>query len=161
MESLESYPASRLDDRSRRAWAELCARHAPALDAVADEARLVHADFNPKNLLVASEESGWRVAAVLDWEFSFSGCPYADAANMMRFAGGYPPAYPAAFTEAFAACQPPDLPPPASWLYLGRVFDMFALSDLVTRPAGHAVADEAAAVIRSWLESGVPDAVSQ
>jgi len=42
------------------------------------------------------------------------------------------------------------------WDYLGRVLDMFALSDLVTRPAGHAVADQAARQIRLWVASGVP-----
>jgi hypothetical protein len=38
------------------------------------------------------------------------------------------------------------------------VFDMFALSDLVTRPEGHEVADQAAEVIREWVAEGVPDA---
>ena len=33
---------------------------------------------------------------------------------------------------------------------------MFALSDLVTRPAGHPVADRAAAQIRRWIANGVP-----
>lgn len=33
---------------------------------------------------------------------------------------------------------------------------MFALSDLVTRPEGNPVADQAAAVIRRWLADGVP-----
>jgi hypothetical protein len=34
--------------------------------------------------------------------------------------------------------------------------DMFALSDLVTRPVGHPVADEAAGEIRRWLADGIP-----
>jgi len=44
------------------------------------------------------------------------------------------------------------------WDYLGRVLDMFALSDLVTRPPGHSVADQAAGQIRRWIANGVPGA---
>jgi hypothetical protein len=36
---------------------------------------------------------------------------------------------------------------------------MFALSDLMTRPAGHAVADQAAEQIRHWVRHGVPNDV--
>jgi hypothetical protein len=60
------------------------------------------------------------------------------------------------FCSGFAEQQPADLPLPADWPYLGRLLDMFALSDLVTRPAGHPVADRAAVEIRRWLASGVP-----
>jgi Ser/Thr protein kinase RdoA (MazF antagonist) len=134
----------------------LCAAEADALKAVDGQARLVHADLNPKNLLVSRTDAGWRVDALLDWEFSFSGCPYGDAANMVRFGADYPAGFVAGFVAGFAAHQPADLAPPADWLYLGRVLDMFALSDLVTRPAGHQVADQAAAVIRQWADGGVP-----
>ncbi len=116
----------------------------------------MHADLNPKNLLVKRASDGWLVTAVLDWEFSFSGCPYGDAANMVRFAADYPPAFADGFLDGFASHQPAGLPLPGDWLYLGRVLDMFALSDLVTRPAGHSVADQAASQIRRWLASGVP-----
>jgi hypothetical protein len=34
--------------------------------------------------------------------------------------------------------------------------DMFALTDLITRPEGHPVADRAAAEIRRWLRDGIP-----
>lgn len=151
-------PDSRLDPATRKAWRELCAAHAPALASVDGQARLVHADANPKNILVKRLRSGWRVAAVLDWEFSFSGCPYADAANMLRFAGGYPAGFADGFRSGFAGHQPGGCPLAADWAYLGRVFDMFALSDLVARPGANPVADEAAAEIRRWVQNGVPDA---
>jgi hypothetical protein len=98
------------------------------------------------------------VDAVLDWEFSFSGSPYADFGNMTRFSGDYPARFTDGFRTGFAEHQPPDLPRAADWAYLGRVLDMFALSDLVTRPAGHAVADQAAGQIRRWISDGIPDA---
>jgi hypothetical protein len=99
---------------------------------------------------------GWRVDAVLDWEFSFSGCPYADAANMTRFSDDYPADFTEGFRSGFARHQPAGLPCARDWAYLGHVLDMFALSDLVTRPAGHSVADQAAGRIRRWIADGVP-----
>jgi aminoglycoside phosphotransferase (APT) family kinase protein len=149
-------PAGRLDDAARRAWVELCAAHAPALAAADGYSRLVHADINPKNILVARADGGWRVAALLDWEFSYSGCPYADAANMARFGDDYPAGFLDGFRDGFAGRLPA---PAGNWGYLGRVLDMFALSDLVTRPAGHAVADRAAQQMRQWLSHGVPETV--
>jgi Ser/Thr protein kinase RdoA (MazF antagonist) len=149
-------PPGRLDQATANAWTALCGTEADALLAVDEQARLVHADLNPKNLLVARAGAGWRVSALLDWEFSFSGCPYGDAANMIRFGADYPAGFVTGFVDGFAAHQPAELPLPDDWLYLGRVLDMFALSDLVTRPAGHQVADQAAGVIRQWARDGVP-----
>jgi aminoglycoside phosphotransferase (APT) family kinase protein len=151
---MDAVPAERLDPGARRAWAQLCAVHAPALTAVDGQARLVHADANPKNILVTRVGGGWRVDAVLDWEFSFSGCPYADAANMLRFSDDYPAGFTAGFRAGFAGHQPAGLPRAANWDYLGRVLDMFALSDLVTRPPGHPVADQAAGLIRQRIAHG-------
>lgn len=141
-----------LDAVTREAWAALCATHAPALTAVDARSRLVHSDLNPKNILVTRASEGWRVDAVLDWEFSYSGCPYADAANLTRFGADYPEDFLAGFHAAFAD----GLPAGRDWAYLGRVLDMFALSDLVTRPVGHPVADQAAALIQRWVATGIP-----
>jgi len=149
-------PQARLDPVTRQAWAGLCAVHAPALTAIDHHARLVHADVNPKNFLVTRASGGWRVDAVLDWEFSFAGCTYGDAANMARFGADYPAPFRTGFLDAFAEHQPADLPLQKNWRYLGHVLDMFALSDLVTRPPGHLVADQAAGVIRRWVAEGVP-----
>ncbi len=148
-------PEGRLDLSERNDWAELCATHAPALSAVDHHARLVHSDMNPKNLLITRTPTGWQVAAVLDWEFSYSGCPFADAANMMRFDRDYPPSFVHAFADAFSDHLPEDLDTP-DFGYLGRVLDMFALSDLLTRPPGHPIADQAAEQVRQWLAQGVP-----
>jgi hypothetical protein len=148
-------PEGRLGPGERDACIDLCREHAPALQRIDDQSRLVHADANPKNVLVSRGPEGWRVDAVLDWEFSFSGSPYADAANMTRFGGDYPLGFSDGFQSGFGASQSDNSN--KDWAYLGRVMDMFALSDLVTRPAGHPVADRAAAEIRRWLAEGVPD----
>lgn len=150
-------PADRLDGATRRAWVQLCAAHASALDRIDGHTRLVHADINPKNILVSRVGRGWRVDALLDWEFSYSGSPYADAGNMARFGADYPAGFLDGFRAGFAERPPADLPLVDDWAYLGRVLDMFALSDLTTRPVGHAVADQAAEQIRRWVGHGVPD----
>jgi aminoglycoside phosphotransferase (APT) family kinase protein len=155
---METVPEERLGPNARRAWVDLCVAHAPALAAIDGHARLVHADANPKNILVTRAGDDWRVDAVLDWEFSFAGCSYADAANMTRFSGEYPAHFTDGFRAGFAAHQPDGLPRVSDWDYLGHVLDMFALSDLVTRPPGHPVADEAAREIRRWIADGVPGA---
>ncbi|WP_305784449.1 phosphotransferase family protein [Symbioplanes lichenis] len=146
---MDRVPEGRLDDRTRREWIQLCTEEAPRLADVDTVARLAHADVNPKNILVAGDGTGWRVTAVLDWEFAYSGCPYGDAANMVRFGGDYPAGFVAGFEAGFAGHQPADLPLHEDWARIGRVLDMFALSDLVTRAPGHVVADQAAAVITS------------
>ncbi|MEV6487932.1 phosphotransferase [Actinoplanes sp. NPDC051633] len=148
-------PSSRLDTATLSAWVDLCAEHAPALSAVEHQACLAHGDINPKNILVSHADGSWRVDALLDWEFSYSGSPYADAANMARFGADYPPDFMPAFAAGFASGLT-DLPPVDEWPYIGRVFDMFALTDLTTRPEGHEVADQAAAIIRQWTKTGVP-----
>lgn len=150
-------PDERLDEATRTAWIDLCGANAPALTRVDDHARLVHSDANPKNILVTRVRRGWRVDAILDWESSFSGCAYADAANMLRFGADYPAGFADGFRTAFAEQGPEGDPRPDDWAYLGRVTDMFALSDLVTRPPGHPVADRAAVVIRNQVAHGIPD----
>ncbi|GAB2945111.1 hypothetical protein GCM10027280_37410 [Micromonospora polyrhachis] len=154
---LAATDVARLDPATQQAWRDLCVTHAPALARVDEHSRLVHGDINPKNILVTRTRNGWRVDAVLDWEFSYSGCPYGDAANMMRFGADYPAPYLDGFRSAFAAYLPADLPSAEEWAYLGRVLDMFALSDLITRPAENPVADQAAAQIRRWVADGLPD----
>lgn len=156
---MAAVPEGRLDGGTRRAWVELCAAHSSALEGVDGHTRLVHADINPKNILVSRVGGGWRVDALLDWEFSYSGCPYGDAANMARFGADYPAGFLDGFRAGFAERQPADLALVEDWAYVGRVLDMFALSDLVTRPVGHAVADQAAEQVRRWVGSGVPDRV--
>ncbi|MEU1746647.1 phosphotransferase [Micromonospora arida] len=156
---MAAVPDGRLDGDTRRAWVRLCAAHAAALEGIDGHARLVHADVNPKNILVSRVRGGWQVDALLDWEFSYSGCPYGDAANMARFGADYPAGFLDGFRAGFAEQQPADLPLHQNWIYVARVLDMFALSDLLTRPVGHAVADQAAEQVRRWVWHGVPDSV--
>ncbi|MDN5855866.1 MAG: phosphotransferase [Actinomycetia bacterium] len=148
---MESTPDARLGPSARCAWVDLCTKHAPALAEVDDQSRLVHSDFNPKNIMVTRTEVGWRVASLLDWEFAYAGCRYADAGNMLRHADAYPIAYVDGFRAGYAAGSPVGV----DWEYLGAVIDMFALSDLVTRPGVHPIADLAATRIRALIANAL------
>lgn len=61
------------------------------------QTHLVHADFDPPNLLVDRCDDQWKISGVLDWEFAYSGSPLTDVANMLRYAHHMPPTYEASF----------------------------------------------------------------
>lgn len=69
----------------QRAWWRLIEGEAACLSGLETEASLVHADANPKNVLVTRHEDGWRVTALLDWEFALSGPSLMDLGNLLRF----------------------------------------------------------------------------
>lgn len=62
-----------------------------------NEKHLVHADFDPTNILVDNVNDTWKITGVLDWEFSFSGSPLWDVANMLRYAHKMPPQFESSF----------------------------------------------------------------
>ncbi len=121
-------------------------RAAPELAAVAGSRRLVHADYNPKNLLAARRDGRWQVAAVLDWEFAFSSSPLIDVGNMLRFPR--PPAFAPAFVDGFRSGGG-DLPP--QWRRLSQALDLFSLADFLTRPVEHRYFGRAIERIRALL----------
>ncbi len=51
---------------------------------------MVHADFDPANILVEKINGDWQISAILDWEFAFSGSVRWDVANMLRYAHHMP-----------------------------------------------------------------------
>jgi aminoglycoside phosphotransferase (APT) family kinase protein len=108
--------------------------------------QLVHSDFNPKNLLAVRADGRWSVSAVLDWEFAFSGSPLHDIGNMLRFE--QPPGFAAGFADGFRDGGG-DLPP--DWRPVSAALDLFALADLLTRPAGHPYFGKAVSAVRARL----------
>lgn len=63
------------------------------------EKNLVHADFDPANILVVEQGKGWQISGILDWEFAFSGSSLCDAANMLRYAHQMPTWFEEGFLE--------------------------------------------------------------
>jgi aminoglycoside phosphotransferase (APT) family kinase protein len=125
--------AGHLSDDEQRKLVLFAERGASALEVLHGSRKLVHADFNPKNLLVRQDDGGhWVVAAVLDWEFAFSSTPLYDVGNMLR------DPRPAAFRDAFlAGFRDGGGSLPADWRQLSQALDLYSLADLLTRPVDH------------------------
>lgn len=103
---------------------------APRLAALDGERRLVHGDFNSPNLMVRRVDGRWRVVAVLDWEYAFSGSPLFDVGNFLRYERSARPLREPSFSSAFlegGGVLPED------WRRVSRVVDLTSLCEILTR----------------------------
>ncbi|GLY30502.1 phosphotransferase [Kineosporia sp. NBRC 101731] len=125
------YSSRVLDGHQRRGLLALALRSTHWVDAVAGARHLVHGNFSPKNILVRQVRGRWEVAAVLDWEFAFSGSPLTDVGNMLRFAEDGPREYGAGFADGYTGAGG-ELP--ENWLEIARALDLFALADILAHP---------------------------
>jgi GrpB-like predicted nucleotidyltransferase (UPF0157 family)/aminoglycoside phosphotransferase (APT) family kinase protein/GNAT superfamily N-acetyltransferase len=94
------------------------------------ESHLVHADFDPANILVDFTEGEWKISAVLDWEFSFSGSILWDVATMMRYAHQMPQDFQDAF---IAGLMSQGITLPATWRLCVHLLNLLSLLDCLTR----------------------------
>lgn len=145
----EGNAAGHLTDTEQRELRAYAARMTPLLEAVHGSRRLVHSDFNPKNLLVVHNE----ISGVLDWEFAFSGPPLTDVGNMLR--DPRPPGFAEAFIAGFEGAGG-FLPP--GWRQMSKAIDLYALADFLRRPPSHRYFQRSIARIRDLLESEPPGA---
>ncbi len=102
--------------------------HAQLLDELAGEATLVHADFNPHNILVKQQNNSWHVAAVLDWEFAFAGPSLFDIGNMLRNEHRRPHVFASQFIAGFTAAGGRL---PENWQTQIKLLDLLSLCDLL------------------------------
>ncbi len=93
--------------------------------------RLVHSDFNLKNLLVAEQDGFWQVKAVLDWEFAHAGSPLVDLGNFFRFEKDLPPALFEGFLQTYQA-EAGALP--VQWRAQARLLDLAAICNFLDSP---------------------------
>jgi fructokinase len=128
--------------------------HAHLLDELEGQADLVHADFNPHNILVEQHDDKWKVTAVLDWEFAFAGPPLFDIGNMLRNDHRMPPVFVSQFIAGFteAGSQLPH-----NWRKQIKLLDLLNLCDLLphTKP-GDATSSDLVELIQrtvSWNEA--------
>lgn len=137
-----------LSAREQRALLRLAADSAPLVSAVATADHLVHSDFNAKNVVVRPGDSCWRVSAVLDWEYAFSGSPLFDMGNMLRFPQDLPPGFshrlPAAYQDNGGAL-------PEQWREISQALELFALSDLLTRSPDHPMFGKTVTALRNRI----------
>jgi aminoglycoside phosphotransferase (APT) family kinase protein len=123
--NLEQRMPAELRDRT----SDLVWRWAPQLARLDEKARLVHGDFNGRNLLVRRLAGRWRVVAVLDWEFAVSGSPLGDLGNFLRYERAARPLaephFSAGYLHAGGAL-------PGDWRRLARVLDLAAICESLT-----------------------------
>ncbi|MGK5685175.1 phosphotransferase family protein [Actinoplanes sp. URMC 104] len=145
----EGNAGGHLGEQEQSALREWAARAARELAVLKGSRRLVHSDYNPKNLLAVAEGGRWRVAAVLDWEFAFSSSPLVDVGNMLRFPTphAYADGFVAGFRDGGGAL-------PEGWRRLSRALDLFALADFLTRPVDHRYFGRAIERIRALVAAG-------
>jgi len=142
-------------DTAERLW-QLTGQHAPLLNALAGEAHLVHADANPKNVVVKRTPEGWHLGAVLDWEFAYSGASLTDLGNLLRFEprGGQdsaaPSAYAAGVVRGWVAGGGSTQ---ANFLAMARTLDLYSLLEFVNRPEA-ALHPAAASLLQRTVASG-------
>ena len=90
---------------------------------------LVHSDFGNRNILVNEVCGHWKVVAVLDWEFSFSGSPLLDVGHFLRYELRDSPLREPHFSQSFLehGGQLPE-----NWREIVRVIDLTALVECLT-----------------------------
>jgi aminoglycoside phosphotransferase (APT) family kinase protein len=115
-------------------FAAVCSQRWPEMR---HEARLVHGDFNPTNILVDGDE----VTAIVDWEWAHSGNPLGDLANLLRARDEFP--LPQAFIDGVlqgladgGVRMPHDWREQANWLDLLSACEF--LTSTADRPQIHA-----------------------
>lgn len=111
---------------------------------------LTHADFGGSNILVSCSADEWRVAAILDWEFAFSGMPYFDFGNLLRPGLGsvkpFVDGIEAGYRESGGSL-------PSQWLKISRIADLSAWAEFLTRAdPGETLIEDARAMISSTIE---------
>lgn len=112
---------------------------------------LVHSDFGGSNILVRPAAAGWEVAAVLDWEFAFSGSPFFDLGNLLRPSLANLPGFGQAVYEGYRAAGGVL---PAEWRRMSRLADLLAWADFLNRPNSNAaLIGDAKAIIRQTILS--------
>ena len=90
---------------------------------------LVHSDFGNRNILVNEVNGQWKVVAVLDWEFSFSGSPLLDVGHFLRYELLEAPLREPYFSQSFVE-HGGHLP--ENWRDIVRVIDLTALVEHLT-----------------------------
>jgi aminoglycoside phosphotransferase (APT) family kinase protein len=97
-----------------------------------DEAasNLVHADFDPANILVTEVNGKIEVSGILDWEFSFAGSSLCDVANMLRYAHQIPNNYQESFLKGLRGSG---YELPSSWQITVNLLNIVSLLDCLVR----------------------------
>lgn len=94
------------------------------------QSHLVHADYDPANILVDKIEEKWKITSILDWEFAHSGPTLLDVANMLRYAHHMPPIFEEAFLQGL---KQGSVTLPENWRISIHLLNVSALLDCLIR----------------------------
>jgi aminoglycoside phosphotransferase (APT) family kinase protein len=148
--NLERRVPAELRDRIHKLVWPWAARLA-SLDA---DPRLVHGDFNRRNLVARQVAGRWAVVAVLDWEFAIASSPLADIENFLRYElDAHPlaePHFSTGFTQAGGAL-------PEDWRRVGRLVGLTATCESLTHDdLPEDIATELVELVRATVENREP-----
>jgi fructokinase len=120
----------RLDADVRARVHALAWARAPELTRLQTETCLVHGDFNNRNIIVRRERAGWRVAALLDWEFARSGSPLFDIASFLQYEHLHRPSREPHFSRGY---QRAGGKLPEAWWQLARIVGLSRQCETLTQ----------------------------
>jgi fructokinase len=144
----------RMAVEARERTSRLVWKWAPEVADLEGESCLVHGDFGKQNLLVRKSAGRWIAAAILDWEFAFSGSPLADVGHFLRYERASRPVAEPHFSEGYARAGGKL---PKNWRQLARLLDLTALCESLTHdelPAD--VEAELVELVRASVEGREP-----
>jgi Ser/Thr protein kinase RdoA (MazF antagonist) len=98
--------------------------------SIPNSTRLIHCDYNLKNILIRKVGSAWKVAGVLDWEFALAGSPLVDIGNFLRFEAELPPGFGESFIRGYLSSSSGL---PANWRDVARLLDLAAMVNFLER----------------------------
>jgi aminoglycoside phosphotransferase (APT) family kinase protein len=148
---MDGLGGARLGRHLTEAVLALADREGTRLDGWRVAPCLVHADFNPSNILLRDDaDDGCTVAGILDWEFALSGPPGLDFGNLLRPPLGDDTAFADGLAHGYRAAGGllPD-----DWRRAAQIADLFAWADIVSRPhTAPAIVDDARRMLRRILD---------
>lgn len=91
---------------------------------------LVHADYDPANILVNKVDGKWKVSAILDWEFAYAGSWLNDVANILRYSHQMPDSFKTSFLKGI---EDNGFKLPKDWQIIVHLYNLASMLDSMTR----------------------------
>ncbi|MBC8000931.1 MAG: aminoglycoside phosphotransferase family protein [Leptolyngbya sp.] len=137
---IDGIGAERLGAELTRRLLDFLTAEACLLDQWKGAPCLSHSDFGGSNILIKETSDGWKVSAVLDWEFAFSATPFFDFGNLLRAPHGTITGFEEAVARGY---QPDGAKLPMEWRKMSLLTDLTAWLDFMTRkdPGANLIAD--------------------
>ena len=104
--------------------------HAGFVEAIERPNGVVHGDFQGDNILLQKRD-GWRVAAILDWEWAHHGSYLQDLGSLLRFDRASAPGLRVGLERGYAELGSPL---PTDWVKAARIWDIAAQCEKLAFP---------------------------